>query len=45
MDASNVMLLDAGTGKPDRLRIGRDGERRIRVFAKSGTHVPDPSKA
>ena len=45
VDASNVMLLDAGTGKPDRIRIGLDGERRIRVYAKSGTHVPDPPKA
>jgi large subunit ribosomal protein L24 len=45
VDASNVMLLDSGTGKPDRVRIGRDGDRRIRVFAKSGAHVPDPVKA
>ena len=45
VDASNVMLLDSGTGKPDRVRIGRDGERRIRVFSKSGAHVPAPAKA
>jgi large subunit ribosomal protein L24 len=45
VDASNVMLLDAGTGKPDRIRIGRSGDRRVRVFAKSGTNVPAPTKA
>jgi large subunit ribosomal protein L24 len=45
IDASNVMLVDAGTGKPDRTRSKLEGERRIRVFAKSGTHVPDPPKA
>lgn len=45
VDASNVMLVDAGTGKPDRVRSGLEGGRRIRVFAKSGTHVPVPPKA
>ena len=45
VDASNVMLLDSGTGKPDRVRSGLDGDRRIRVFAKSGAHVPEPVKA
>ena len=43
IDASNVMLIDAGSGKPSRVRIQRDGDRRIRVFAKSGETVPDPS--
>ena len=28
VDASNVMLLDSGTGKPGRVRIKRDGEHR-----------------
>jgi large subunit ribosomal protein L24 len=45
IDASNVMLVDAGTGKPDRVRSKLEGERRIRVFAKSGTQVPEPPKA
>jgi large subunit ribosomal protein L24 len=45
IDASNVMLVDAGTGKPDRTRSKLEGERRIRVFAKSGTQVPSPPKA
>jgi large subunit ribosomal protein L24 len=45
VDASNVMLVDSGTGKPDRIRMKLEGERRIRVYAKSGTQVPDPPKA
>jgi large subunit ribosomal protein L24 len=45
IDASNVMLVDSGTGKPDRVRSKLDGDRRVRVFAKSGTVVPEPSKA
>lgn len=45
LDASNVMLVDTGTGKPDRVRSKPDGDRRIRVFAKSGANVPDPAKA
>jgi large subunit ribosomal protein L24 len=43
IDASNVMLVDPDTGKPGRIRIQRDGERRIRVFAKSGATVPEPT--
>ena len=43
IDASNVMLVDTGAGKPSRVRIQRDGDRRIRVFAKSGETVPDPT--
>ena len=43
IDASNVMLVDAESGKPSRVRIQRDGDRRIRVFAKSGETVPDPT--
>ena len=41
--ASNVMLVDADTGKPSRVRAQRDENgRRVRVFAKSGNPVPDP---
>jgi large subunit ribosomal protein L24 len=40
---SNVMLVDTETGKPSRIRLERDGDRRIRVFAKSGQPVPDPT--
>jgi large subunit ribosomal protein L24 len=41
---SNVMLVDPGTGKPSRVRISREGDRRVRVFAKSGTAVPEPAR-
>ena len=41
--ASNVMLVDAKTGKPSRVRVRReDGGRRSRVFATSGDPVPAP---
>lgn len=40
---SNVMLVDTETGKPSRVRLQQDGKRRIRVFAKSGETVPDPT--
>jgi large subunit ribosomal protein L24 len=41
---SNVMLVDPGTGKPSRVRSRREGERRVRVFAKSGAVVPEPAR-
>jgi large subunit ribosomal protein L24 len=44
LDASNLMLLDASTGKPDRIRSQLDGERRVRVFAKSGARVSEPQR-
>jgi large subunit ribosomal protein L24 len=40
--ASNVMLVDPKTGRPSRVRVRREGGRRIRVFAKSGDAVPAP---
>lgn len=44
IDASNVMLVDPETHRPDRVRIRTDEKgRRIRVLAKSGTPVPAPS--
>ncbi len=45
IDASNVMLVDAESGQPSRVRVKQDGERRVRVFAKSGANVPDPAQA
>ena len=45
VDASNVMLVDAESGKPSRIRMKTDGDRRVRAFAKSGANVPDPSQA
>ena len=42
--ASNVMLVDAKTGRPSRVRVREEGGRRIRVFAKSGDAVPAPAQ-
>ncbi len=44
IDASNVMLVDPSTNEPSRLRVRVDGERRVRVFAKSGEDVPEPAQ-
>ena len=42
LDASQVMLVDPGTRAPGRTRTElRDGKR-VRVFAKSKTAVPEP---
>jgi len=43
IDASNVMLVDPSTHKPDRTRIETKGGERVRVFAKSGAAVPEPA--
>jgi len=43
IDASNVMLVDATSGKPSRVRIGSDGDRKVREFVKSGDPVPEPA--
>ncbi len=45
IDASNVMLVDASTGGTTRVRVRRDGDRRVRVFAKSGEDVPEPARS
>lgn len=42
MPISNVMVFNAGTGRPERVRIKIEGGKRIRVFAKSGTPVDAP---
>ena len=43
IDASNVMLVDPSSNKPDRTQIEiQDGER-VRVFAKSRESVPEPA--
>ena len=44
IDASNVMLVDASSGAATRVRVRRDGDRRVRVFAKSGEDVPEPAR-
>lgn len=43
VDLSNVMLVDPSTGRPDRVRRKREGDRAQRVFARSGQPVPAPS--
>lgn len=42
IQASNVMLVDPTTNKPDRTRIDVQDGSRVRVFAKSGEAVPEP---
>jgi len=41
IDVSNVMLVDASSGKPSRVRIQTRDDRRVRTFAKSGGDVPE----
>ena len=43
IDASNVMLFDASSGQPSRVRITTDGDRKSRVFVKNGDPVPEPA--
>ena len=45
VDASNVMLVDAESGRPARVKLRRDGDRSVRVFSGSGREVPDPAQA
>jgi large subunit ribosomal protein L24 len=45
IDASNVMLVDTSTSEPSRIRTHLDGDRRVRVFTKSGGSVPDPAQS
>ena len=43
VDASNVMLVHSGDSKPSRVRIEEKGNERVRVFARGGEPVPEPS--
>jgi len=45
IDPSNVMLLDPSSNEPSRTRIREEGDRRVRVFAKSGEAVPEPLRS
>ena len=45
IDLSNVMLVDETAGGPSRIRIEEQDGGRVRVFAKSGEPVPDPTRA
>jgi len=44
IDASNIMLVDPSTSEASRVRTVLEGDRRVRVFAKSGEKVPEPAK-
>jgi large subunit ribosomal protein L24 len=44
IDISNVMLVDSAGGKPSRVRIQAKDDRRVRVFAKSGEPVSEPTR-
>lgn len=44
IDASNVMLVDPSSNGPARFRIRVEGDRRVRVFSKSGEEVPEPAQ-
>lgn len=39
IDASNVMVADPKTGKPTRVTVAREGEKRVRIAKKSGQHI------
>jgi large subunit ribosomal protein L24 len=45
VDASNVMLVDPSSGRPARFRVRVEGDRRVRVFSKSGEPVPEPAQS
>ena len=44
IDVSDTMLVDPSTNEPSRIRTRLDGDRRVRVFTKSGANVPEPAK-
>jgi large subunit ribosomal protein L24 len=43
IDASNVMLVDPGDGKPGPVRSEMRDGKRVRVFKRSGEPVPEPT--
>jgi ribosomal protein L24 len=44
IDASNVMLVEPTAHRPSRVRIQREGDARVRVFARTGANVPEPAQ-
>jgi large subunit ribosomal protein L24 len=44
IQVSNVMLVDSDANAPSRVRVQKDGDRRVRIFAKSGKEVPQPTQ-
>jgi large subunit ribosomal protein L24 len=45
LDVSNVMLVEPTAHRPSRVRIRREGDERVRVFARTGATVPEPAKS
>jgi large subunit ribosomal protein L24 len=43
IDASNVMLVDPGSNRTSRVRFRREGDQKVRTFARSGDDVPEPA--
>jgi len=41
--ASNVMVVNATDGKPSRIRIEAKDGKRVRVFARGGETLPEPT--
>lgn len=41
---SNVMLVNPADGKPSRVRISEEAGGRVRVFARGGQPVADPTR-
>lgn len=39
MHVSNVMLVDSKSGKPTRVRMKTDGNKKVRVSVKSGNSI------
>lgn len=45
VDASTVMLVDPTDNKPSRVRMEERDGRRVRIFVRSGSTVPEPTAA
>jgi large subunit ribosomal protein L24 len=43
LDESNVMLVNPGDNRPSRVRVETRDGKRVRVFARGGELVPEPS--
>lgn len=43
VSASNVMVVNAASGKPSRIRIEEKDGKRVRVFSSDGEPVPEPA--
>ena len=45
VQTKNSEDVDSSTGGTSRMRVRRDGDRRVRVFAKSGEDIPEPARS